>query len=66
MATLEQAMRRCKVRGYIRREQWPPHVKVWKNHHDFDDTPDIVSGEDATAHDWDAFDDEGESTSIIG
>lgn len=66
MATLERAMRRCMVRGYIRREQWPPHVKIWKNTRNFYETPDILSVDDAMAEDWDDFDPEGEETSIVG
>ena len=63
---LERAMKVCLVRGYIRREQWPPHVHIWKNTPDFDETPDILGVDDATADDWITRDPEGEDYSTLG
>jgi hypothetical protein len=63
---LERAMQNCKVRGYIAREQWPPHRKEWKNTLAFDELPDTLGVDDATADDWNCFDPEGEETSIVG
>lgn len=61
--TFEEACRSCMVRGYVARESLPG-IKVWKNH----DVPmhvrvpiDLQDGDD-----WDDFDPEGESTSIVG
>ena len=64
--TLEKAMQVCLVRGYITREQWPPHVKIWKNTLEFDETPDILGVDDATADDWIVCDPEGEDYGIVG
>lgn len=67
--SLQEAMTRCFVRGYIARKS-KPNDKYWKNgtrngvH--FYNIPSILSIEDKIAIDWNTYDSEGEETSVIG
>lgn len=58
---LIEAVRKCKVRGYISRDSKPTE-KHWKNvEHPF---YTIVKLDDISATDWNTHDPEGDETSI--
>lgn len=62
---LEEAVERCKVRGYIARDS-KPERKYWKNSLLFKDILTLFGPGDQGANDWGHYDPEGEETSIVG
>ena len=62
---LEEAIERCKVRGYIARDAKGDR-KYWKNSMKFEKVLVLLAPGDQEAEDWGHYDPEGEETSIVG